>query len=325
MVLSLWRRDRNRMNSCRVSIMEVPESPIASGARSPWQQHRCANPGFVYGNDFSKKVVTFHSVPVQQGLWDCIAVPLLHLGNFLSNPTHYKFAVTHSVVQNEENSFVTYSDSCCYLMLSLSAINNLQGSKELNCVLLHMESSYMEVVLNGIPALTEHLNPSWHSAIRQRCIATRFTQSQNYSFVLRSRTTSILIQGRCLSFVNMVLGRLHNPMKVNVLHTTVDWLRTVAAGCTNLSNSPCSCPQSWQLSNSSLSCDSSVASTLSNLCMFYTKSYAELFTVLPISLSILVNASILHKIWLRLHLLCTILSCDAKRERKKRFISRKEF
>ena len=31
--------------------------------------------------------------------------------------------------------------------------------------------------------------------------------------------------------------------------------------CTNSSNSPCSCPQSWQLSNSPSSCDSSVAST----------------------------------------------------------------
>ena len=50
-------------------------------------------------------------------------------------------------------------------------------------------------------------------------------------------------------------------MKVNVLHTAVDWQSTVAADCTNSSNSPCSCPQSWQLSSSPSSCDSSVAST----------------------------------------------------------------
>ena len=53
-------------------------------------------------------------------------------------------------------------------------------------------------------------------------------------------------------------------MKVNVLHTAVDWQSTVTAGCTNSSNSLCSCPQSWQLSNLSSSCGSSVTST------FYT-------------------------------------------------------
>ena len=31
----LWRRDRNRMDSYRVSKVDVPESPIASGARGP--------------------------------------------------------------------------------------------------------------------------------------------------------------------------------------------------------------------------------------------------------------------------------------------------
>ena len=38
---SLWRRDRNRMDSCRVSTLDVPESPFVSGARGPWQQQRC--------------------------------------------------------------------------------------------------------------------------------------------------------------------------------------------------------------------------------------------------------------------------------------------
>ena len=40
-VLSLWWRDRNLMDSYRVSIADVPEFPIAIGARGPWQLHRC--------------------------------------------------------------------------------------------------------------------------------------------------------------------------------------------------------------------------------------------------------------------------------------------
>ena len=38
---SLWRRDRNRMDSYRVSIADVPEFPISGGKRGPWQQKRC--------------------------------------------------------------------------------------------------------------------------------------------------------------------------------------------------------------------------------------------------------------------------------------------
>ena len=33
---SLWRRDRNSMESYRVSTLDVPESPIATGARGAW-------------------------------------------------------------------------------------------------------------------------------------------------------------------------------------------------------------------------------------------------------------------------------------------------
>ena len=39
-VLLLWRRDRNCMDSYQVSMVDVPESLIASNARGPWQQ-RC--------------------------------------------------------------------------------------------------------------------------------------------------------------------------------------------------------------------------------------------------------------------------------------------
>ena len=35
MVVSLWRRDRILMDSYRVSMVDVPESPIASCARGP--------------------------------------------------------------------------------------------------------------------------------------------------------------------------------------------------------------------------------------------------------------------------------------------------
>ena len=41
------------------------------------------SPGFVDSDDLSEKVITFSLVPVEQGLCDCIAVPLLHLRNFM--------------------------------------------------------------------------------------------------------------------------------------------------------------------------------------------------------------------------------------------------
>ena len=34
-VLSLWRRDHNHMDSYWLSTVDVPQSPIASGARGP--------------------------------------------------------------------------------------------------------------------------------------------------------------------------------------------------------------------------------------------------------------------------------------------------
>ena len=72
-----------------------------------------SSPGFVYNDDWSKKIVTFPLVPVQQGLRDCIAVPLLHLGNFIGYLTRCKFVVTQKVVQNVKHNFVTYSDFRC--------------------------------------------------------------------------------------------------------------------------------------------------------------------------------------------------------------------
>ena len=37
----VWDRICNRMESYQVSTVDVTESPIASGARGPWQQQRC--------------------------------------------------------------------------------------------------------------------------------------------------------------------------------------------------------------------------------------------------------------------------------------------
>ena len=39
-ILSLWRKDRDRMDSHRASTMDVSEFPIANSSRDPWQQ-RC--------------------------------------------------------------------------------------------------------------------------------------------------------------------------------------------------------------------------------------------------------------------------------------------
>ena len=138
-ILILWRRDRNRMDSCRVGTVDVPESPISSGLRAPWQQQRC---------------------------------------------------------------------------------DSLQCYEE------------------------------WWDSVPQS-VATCFTQSLK-TFL---RNTSIVIRELCCDFVNMVLGRSHHQ-------TSVNWESTPAAGCTNSPNSPCSYRQSWQLSNSPSSWDSSVSSTL---------------------------------------------------------------
>ena len=70
-------------------------------------------PSIVHNVDSSKKFVTFPLVPVQQGLCECIAVPLFLLGNFMEYPKSCKFAVTKNIVQNVEHSFVTYPDFRC--------------------------------------------------------------------------------------------------------------------------------------------------------------------------------------------------------------------
>ena len=68
---------------------------------------------FVHSDDLSKKVVTFPLVLVQQGLSDCRAVPLLHLGNFIGIQLAATFEVTQNVMQNVKHTFVIYSDFRC--------------------------------------------------------------------------------------------------------------------------------------------------------------------------------------------------------------------
>ena len=52
-----------------------------------------ASPAFVHSDDSFKKSVAFPLVP---GLCDCIAVPLLPVGNFMGYPTRCKLASTHA-------------------------------------------------------------------------------------------------------------------------------------------------------------------------------------------------------------------------------------
>ena len=136
-----------------------------------------ASTGLVHSDVSSKKIATFPLVPVQQDLCDCIAVPLLQLGNFMGYPTRRKFAVTQNVVQNVEHSFVTYSNFRCLLTRSPSAISLLKGSKELHCVVLHAGSSCTEAVLKASLPSRNALTPSCHCAILQCCIETSFMQS----------------------------------------------------------------------------------------------------------------------------------------------------
>ena len=72
-----------------------------------------ASPASVHSNNSPKKVINFPLVPVQQGLCNCIAVPLLHLGNFMGYPTRCKFGVSQNVMKNMEHSSVTYCDFRC--------------------------------------------------------------------------------------------------------------------------------------------------------------------------------------------------------------------
>ena len=81
----------------------------------------------------------------------------------------------------------------------------------------------------------ERFNPSCHWAIWQRCIATCLTQSQKHSCVLWPRSTSILIQARCSTFVNMVLGRSHYPFESqSSTHCSIHRVLTPLAALTDL-------------------------------------------------------------------------------------------
>ena len=135
-----------------------------------------ASPGFVHSDDSSKKVVTFPLVPVHQGLYYYIEVPLLHLGTFMGYPTRCKFVETHNVVRMWSTVLWHKTTPTA----NSSAVNRRSASnREARSwtELFFTRSSYTEVVLNGIPAFLECFNPSCHCAIWQRCIATCFKKS----------------------------------------------------------------------------------------------------------------------------------------------------
>ena len=115
------------------------------------------------------------------------------------------------------------------------AISIQQGSKELNYVLLQVGSS-CTASLPSRNALTHHPTVRYGNAALPKASWSPW----NHSCMLRHRATSILIQERCCSFVNMVLCACTIPMKVNVLHTAVDWQST-GTGSTKSSNGHCSC------------------------------------------------------------------------------------
>ena len=68
------RSDRNRMDSYRVSTVDVPESPIASGARRPWQQQWCDSLHFheKWWGSVPPSVVVFacvHAITISSPKW----------------------------------------------------------------------------------------------------------------------------------------------------------------------------------------------------------------------------------------------------------------
>ena len=120
-----------------------------------------------------------------------------------------------------------------------------------------MESSCTEVVLNGIPAFPERFNLSCHCVIWQRCNATCFMQSLKTFLCTTTSFHFNFDPGTVTNFVNMVLRRSHYSYESR----SSTHCSRLTEYCRRWLNSRCSCPQSWQLSNSLSSCDSSVAST----------------------------------------------------------------
>ena len=169
-----------------------------------------ASSDFVHSDGTSKKIPL---IPDQQGLCDCIAVPLLLLGNFIMYPMRCKFVVTQNVVQNVEHSFVTYSDFRCLLTRGPSAISIQQRSKEFELCFPPRGVSCTENVLIGIHAFPERYSPSCHYPVWYGNATSPHTSRcpWKYCYILWPLGTSILIQKRCSNFVNMVLGRSHYP------------------------------------------------------------------------------------------------------------------
>ena len=172
-----------------------------------------ASPGFVHSDDSSKKVVTFPIAPVQQGLCDCVAVSLLHLGNFIGYPKLWKFAVTRNVVQNVEHSFVTYS--------YFRAVHRRSASiREARSLTVFFSTWGRPVRRLSWTASLPSRNALIHRAtVRYGNTAQPHASRSPWKHycVLRPRLSSILIQVRCSSFINRVFSLLAAETHLTVL------------------------------------------------------------------------------------------------------------
>ena len=168
-----------------------------------------ATPGFDQSDDSSKKVVTFPLVPLQQSLCDFLAVPLLYLG--VSNSL--------KVCGNLECRAEFEAQFCDIIRLPLlTHVQSIGDQHPTGKQGVGMCCSPCEVVLYGScsewhPCLPGRFSPSCHCAISQRCIAIYVTQSLKTFLCTTTSCHFNLNQEHCSAFVNIVLGRSHDPYK----------------------------------------------------------------------------------------------------------------
>ena len=144
---------------------------------------------------------------------DCIAVTLLHLGNFMGYPSRCKFAVNQNIVQNVEHN--------CWHSPTSAA----------NSRAIYRRSAYNREARSWTLLFSTWGRPlrklSWAASLPSRNALTHRATvwygnvapphstrgPWKLSCVLRHRANLILIQESCSSFLNMVLGHSHYPYK----------------------------------------------------------------------------------------------------------------
>ena len=136
-----------------------------------------ASPGFVHSDYSSKKVVTYPLVTVQQGLSNCIAMPLWHLWNFIGYPVRLQ------VSGNPEcraECGAHFCDILGYLLLThMQSISNLDPREARSWTVLFSTWGHPVWRLSWTASLTSH-NALTHCPIVQygnAAITTCFTQS----------------------------------------------------------------------------------------------------------------------------------------------------